>query len=111
MDLDTYQEKAKETAIYPPEQGTSYCALGLCNEAGEVAGKLKKSMRDGHTWSEAERKEHRTKVADELGDTLWYLAMLASELGFSLDSIAQRNLNKLHDRAERNVIGGSGDSR
>lgn len=85
----------------------SYAALGM-GEAGEVQGKVKKVIRDsGGVISD----EVRQKIAGELGDTLWYLAATADELGLDLGEIAQANLDKLTDRRARGVIGGSGDDR
>jgi NTP pyrophosphatase (non-canonical NTP hydrolase) len=87
--------------------GLSYAALGL-GESGEVQGKVKKIIRDsGGIITE----EHRQKIASELGDTLWYVAAVASELGLDLDAVAQGNIDKLLDRRNRGVICGSGDDR
>ena len=102
MYLSQYQAKAKETAIYPKDKALEYLALGLVGEAGEVANKIKKVIRDGTS---------PNNVRDELGDVLWYLAMLSTEIGYSLDTIADKNLWKLANRKERNVLGGSGDNR
>lgn len=113
LNFSDYQIGTAATAIYP-EVGTgaytalSYTALGLVGEAGEVAGKIKKVLRDD---GGVITKEKAKEVAAELGDVLWYLARLADELGVSLEVIAQANLEKLADRASRNVIGGSGDNR
>lgn len=101
-----YQEATAETAIYPESQALEYLALGLASEAGEVAGKVKKLIRDGGDPSGV-----ILGVAGELGDVLWYLARLADEIGISLHSVAEGNLTKLRDRKNRGVIGGSGDSR
>jgi len=102
MYLSQYQAQAKETAIYPKDKALEYLALGLVGEAGEVANKIKKVIRDGTS---------PNNVRDELGDVLWYLAMLSTEIGYSLDTIADKNLWKLANRKERNVLGGSGDNR
>jgi NTP pyrophosphatase (non-canonical NTP hydrolase) len=109
MDLQAYQELASRTARYP-DVGSNpiYPTLGLCGEAGEVAEKVKKVLRDhGGHFSE----DRRADLALELGDVLWYLARLASELELDLGAIAEANLAKLASRAERNVITGSGDRR
>jgi len=113
LDFNDYQEKAFATAIYP-EAGTgsfsavSYAVLGLVNEAGEVSGKLKKVWRD----NDGElTPELRKKIADELGDVLWYAAALADELGTDLSTVAKENMYKLLSRQARGVIGGSGDNR
>ncbi len=102
MYLSQYQKQAAETAIYPKDKALEYLALGLVGEAGEVANKIKKVIRDGTS---------PNNVRDELGDVLWYLAMLSTEIGYSLDTIADKNLWKLANRKERNVLGGSGDNR
>lgn len=102
-DFDYFQIEAHKTAIYPKDYGLLYTALGLTNEAGEYAGKVKKHMRDGVIDDQA--------AAAELGDVLWYLAMCAEELGYDLSEIADMVLRKLRDRAERGVIQGSGDKR
>jgi NTP pyrophosphatase (non-canonical NTP hydrolase) len=101
LTLNDYQEKAKLTAIYTDP--IIYPTLGLCGEAGEVAEKIKKYLRDGVI--------NDKEVAKELGDVLWYLANLADDLGYELAEIADMNLKKLEDRAKRNVLGGNGDNR
>ena len=109
MDLNQYQRQARNTALYP-DLGSNpiYPALGLCGEAGEVADKVKKVLRDeAGVFSD----ERRQAIALELGDVLWYVSQLADELGFSLETVAQANLDKLASRAQRQVIGGSGDQR
>jgi NTP pyrophosphatase (non-canonical NTP hydrolase) len=109
MDLNTYQQAAGRTALYPDRgQNPLYPTLGLCGEAGEVADKVKKVLRDDGGVFSAER---RQAIALELGDVLWYVAQLAHELGVSLEEIASANLAKLADRADRQVLGGSGDRR
>ena len=109
MNFTEYQNLALATAIYPKKYETIYPALGLCGEAGEVAEKIKKSIRDGlHNWPDEQFKEELTK---ELGDVLWYISALASDLDISLNAVAENNLQKLASRKKRNVIGGSGDNR
>ncbi|MDX1541998.1 MAG: nucleoside triphosphate pyrophosphohydrolase family protein [Geminicoccaceae bacterium] len=108
MDLRAYQQAAVRTAIYAERHRVVYPALGLASEAGEVAGKIKKVLRDqGGDFGSAARDALR----DELGDVLWYLAVLAADLGLSLDEIAERNLDKLRSRAERGRLTGEGDVR
>lgn len=109
MDFNTYQQKARETAIYP-NMGSefTYPALGLVGEAGEIANKLKKVIRDN---SGVLTDEVRGSVGSEIGDCLWYIAQLATEMGYDLDTLAQNNVNKLASRKERGVIAGSGDNR
>lgn len=109
--FDWYQSVAETTAIYPNKGelgGLEYAVLGLCSEAGEVAGKVKKIIRDDDGILSQEK---RKQLISELSDVLWYCAAVASELGMSLGKIAEDNLKKLADRAERGVIGGSGDDR
>jgi NTP pyrophosphatase (non-canonical NTP hydrolase) len=109
MDLNSYQSRARETAFYPRVgDNPIYPTLGLCGEAGEVADKVKKVLRDRQgSFDDAVIDDLRL----ELGDVLWYVAQLASELGLDLAEIAEANLAKLASRAARNVIGGSGDRR
>ena len=109
MDLNAYQQGARRTARYPDAGANPiYPTLGLCGEAGEVADKVKKVLRDqGGVFSP----EVREALKLELGDVLWYVAQLASELEFELSEIAEANLSKLASRAARNVIAGSGDDR
>ena len=112
--FDRYQEAAKETAIYPDHgkctmPALAYVGLGLASEAGEIAGKIKKIMRDNN--GEMMSVSQRGALVDELGDVLWYIAMLASELEIGLDYCATVNITKLKSRQERGVIGGSGDKR
>ena len=103
LNFNDYQTQALTTAIYPEDNRILYPALGLTNEAGEVAGKVKKIIRDGNVthWD----------VAKEIGDVLWYAAVLAHDLGFTLEEIAKDNLNKLAARAARGALKGSGDDR
>jgi len=108
MDFEDYQAAARRTAIYGERHGVVYPALGLASEAGEVAGKVKKVLRDRDgDFDDASR----DALEDELGDVLWYLAILAGDLGLSLDRIAARNVDKLRSRFARGAIGGSGDQR
>jgi NTP pyrophosphatase (non-canonical NTP hydrolase) len=109
MDFISYQQKARLTARYPViGHAVIYPALGLTNEAGEVAGKIKKIFRDkSGVIGPAEREALRA----ELGDVLWYVSQVATELDLSLDEIAQQNIAKLVDRAARGKIQGDGDNR
>ncbi|UPU15897.1 phage MazG nucleotide pyrophosphatase [Stenotrophomonas virus Jojan60] len=107
-DFNTYQWKTHETAIYPKDRDLEYLGLGLVSEAGEVAGKIKKILRDnGGTISETARLE----LVSELGDVLWYTAQLAWLLQADLNSVAQGNLDKLRSRSARGTLIGSGDNR
>lgn len=109
MDFTEYQKLSRQTALYP-SHGSNwvYPTLGLVNEAGEVAGKLKKVIRDRNGIID---EECRQDIAKELGDVLWYIAQLAAELNLSLEEIAVKNIEKLHSRLERGTLQGSGDNR
>ena len=104
MLLNDYQKGAVKTAIYPETAKIAYPVLGLASEAGEIAGKLKKHIRDGG-------EVDKTALAYELGDVLWYVAVLARDLDMTLEEVAKHNLDKLRDRQERVKLGGSGDNR
>ena len=107
--FDLYQVKAEETAIYPNKgDNLYYPALGLAGEAGEVCEKIKKIMRDHNGLP---NKEQKQEIAKELGDVLWYVAALATELNSHLSCIADSNIQKLQSRSKRKVIKGSGDNR
>ncbi len=108
MDLSEYQHLSRRTAEYPRDAWLAYPALGLAGEAGEVAEHAKKAIRDDDGQVSDER---RVAMAKELGDVLWYVAQLASELKLDLDEIAQANLDKLLSRQQRGVLSGSGDDR
>jgi NTP pyrophosphatase (non-canonical NTP hydrolase) len=108
VDFSEYQRLSRRTAEYPREAWLSYPALGLAGEAGEVAEHAKKAIRDDAGRLSGER---RAAMARELGDVLWYVAQLASELGLELDEIAGENLQKLLSRQRRGVLSGSGDNR
>lgn len=105
MTFDEYQKAALATAV-PKAKNLTYAVLGLVNEAGEVAGKLKKVMRGDRKLADA-----REDIVDELGDALWYLADAAAAVGYRLSDIADRNIKKLHDRQLRGKIQGDGDKR
>jgi NTP pyrophosphatase (non-canonical NTP hydrolase) len=109
MDFAEYQSLSRRTATYPGAgDDLTYPALGLCGEAGEVAEKVKKTLRDdGGVLSD----ERREALARELGDVLWYLSQLATEADLDLEEIAEDNLEKLLSRQERGVLRGSGDDR
>jgi NTP pyrophosphatase (non-canonical NTP hydrolase) len=109
MDIDEYQQRARQTAKYPViGHPVIYPALGLASEAGEVAGKIKKIFRDR---AGAIDQSDRDALKSELGDVLSYLAQVATELGLSLDDIAEYNIAKLLDRQSRGKIQGNGDNR
>ena len=109
MEFNEYQKQARTTAIYAGfGKNFIYPTLGLVGEAGEVAEKIKKIIRDGDGVIDDEK---RAELEKELGDVLWYIANLGVELGLEMDSIAQKNLAKLKSRQERGVLHGSGDNR
>jgi len=109
MDFDNYQIKSRKTAGYPAiGHPVIYPVLGLANEAGEVAGKIKKVFRDKDGQIS---EETRQALKAELGDVLWYLAQVATELDLSLEEVAEHNIAKLYDRLERGTIRGEGDNR
>ena len=103
LGLNEYQKAAARTAIYNTTHSILYPALGLAGEAGEVANKVKKMIRDGNF--------DRSGIAAELGDVLWYVAALARDLNIDLQDIAMSNVEKLYDRKERGTLKGSGDKR
>jgi NTP pyrophosphatase (non-canonical NTP hydrolase) len=107
--FNNYQRATKITAKYPQESALEYLSLGIASEAGEVAGKMKKWIRDGD--SKMTHEEWVQAMSSEIGDVLWYAARLADELDLSLAEIAEENMMKLLDRKARGVIGGSGDNR
>ena len=108
MDVKEYQEIIKKTAVFPKEIGLTYCTMGLCGEAGEVANKVKKIYRDKQGILS---KEDSEKIADEMGDCLWYITALAQELGYSLEELFEINFTKLMERRRTNTLHGSGDDR
>ncbi len=109
MTFEEYQKISRETAIYPnKDKNFIYPTLGLVGEAGEVAEKIKKILRDKNGVIDEQTKEDLSK---ELGDVLWYLSQLAVELGLSLDEVAVLNINKLSSRQKRNKLHGEGDNR
>ncbi len=109
MNFNDYQQKSRATAQYPAiGHPVIYPALGLVNEAGEVAGKIKKIFRDKQG---VIGKAEREALKAELGDVLWYIAQVATELELPLDEIAEANLTKLLDRQARGKIQGDGDNR
>jgi NTP pyrophosphatase (non-canonical NTP hydrolase) len=109
MTLSDFQRRSRATAVYPGAgDNLLYPTLGLCGEAGEVAEKVKKMVRDDGGELTAQR---RAALGAELGDVLWYVAQLATEAGLDLGEVAEANLAKLRSRQERAVLQGSGDER
>jgi NTP pyrophosphatase (non-canonical NTP hydrolase) len=109
MDLNEYQLKSRKTARYPViGHAVIYPTLGLTSEAGEVAGKIKKIFRDKDG---AIGETEREALKSELGDVLWYLSQVCTEIDLPLEDVAEYNLEKLYDRLERGKIKGDGDNR
>ena len=111
MTLTEYQDFTKTTAIYPGKgewAGLAYTTLGLAGEAGEAANDVKKMARDDRTIRKPERME---RIFDELGDAMWYAAQTCNELGVSLQTVMEMNVEKLKSRKERGVLRGDGSKR
>lgn len=107
-DANEYQRWTDSTAIYPKDSSLSYVALGLTGEAGEIANKVKKIIRDDAGILTPERKR---ELISELGDVMWYVARMATELGVSLHAVLAVNQAKLNSRLQEGTIQGSGDNR
>lgn len=108
MEFNEYQKLAKTTAIYPKEYKLVYPALGLAGEAGEVAEKIKKLIRDTNGMV---TETFRESIKKELGDVLWYISAISSDLDISLNEVAETNYHKLKSRQDRGALSGSGDNR
>lgn len=108
MEMNEFQRQALQTAIYPQELKTIYPLIGITGETGEVAEKVKKVIRDRNGLFS---KSDRLEIAKELGDVLWYLSVLANDLGYSLDEVAALNIEKIRSRNERGKLHGNGDNR
>lgn len=109
MNFEEYQKKSRKTAVYPKiGENYVYPTMGLVNEAGEVAGKVKKIFRDKNSLVS---EETRHDISKELGDVLWYVAQVATEFNLSLSEIAKENIEKLYSRMERGTLNGDGDDR
>ena len=106
--FNDFQKEASEFITYPREIGLSYTIHGLTGEAGEIANKFKKILRDQNGILLAHNRE---EIAAELGDVMWYCAALAQELGVTLEDVAKNNTEKLKGRKERGTLQGSGDKR
>lgn len=109
--IKEFEIEAAKTAIYPVSgtlTGLLYTALGLAGEAGEVANKVKKALRDDGGELTEERKQ---AISEELGDCLWYLARLAAEIGTTLEDVALENVGKLRARQQTGTLHGDGDKR
>ncbi|MBI4085645.1 MAG: nucleoside triphosphate pyrophosphohydrolase family protein [Candidatus Liptonbacteria bacterium] len=117
MNFDEYQKLAKKTAVYreaigdllkKPELFYLYSALGLAGETGEVVEKVKKLLRDKKGIVDETSRE---EIIKEMGDVLWYLAMLAEELKVPFSKVAEANIEKLNSRKDRGTVLGKGDNR
>ena len=108
MDVNSYQDWTKSTAIYPEDRAMDYLIVGLCSEAGEVAGKYKKIIRDKDGIVDV---QDSYELISELGDVLWYVTRIADTVGWDMSDVIDVNVSKLTDRQERDVIGGNGDTR
>ena len=109
MDFNEYQEAARKTAIYPNKgSNIEYPTLGLNGEAGEVAEKVKKMLRDDHGKLTEKR---RQEVIKELGDCMWYISALCDEVCTTMNFVAKTNIEKLSNRQKTNNLQGSGDNR
>ena len=109
MNFEKYQKQAEKTSIFPKDgHAYVYATLGLSGETGEVAEKVKKIIVNKNGVISGESRE---EIKKELGDVFWYLSQLATELGLSLEEIAEENIKKINDRMERDVLKGDGDNR
>jgi NTP pyrophosphatase (non-canonical NTP hydrolase) len=106
MDLDEYQNRTEETAVYPSDNAINYLALGLNDESGEVAGAVKKHLRGDYGEDEL-----RSRVKSEAGDVLWYWVRLLDELDINASEAMESNADKVFDRLDRGEIRGDGDNR
>lgn len=105
MTPNEYQDRCKET-LTPECENFNYLALGLASESGEVAGDVKKYMRNDFGWDTL-----RLRLLGELGDVLWYVSNLANEAGYSLQDVMKYNVEKLQKRQQNGTIKGDGDDR
>jgi len=113
MQFSEYQKQSRVTAKYPDiDNNFVYPTLGLVGEAGELAEKVKKLMRDKQMFTPSEVTDDvKAEILKELGDVMWYTAQLATEFGVNLDAVAEQNIEKLHSRLDRDQINGDGDNR
>lgn len=113
MDFNEYQKKSRDTAIYPNRgDNLPYLALGIAGEAGEVSEKVKKFIRDTQFAGIGDLgKAQKRELALEIGDVLWYIAQMTTEIGYTLEEVAEMNITKTHSRMHRDKIAGDGDDR
>jgi NTP pyrophosphatase (non-canonical NTP hydrolase) len=110
VDFKEYQEMSKKTdrGTIIKDSSIAYYTLGLCDEAGEVAGKIKKLYRD---YNGELTEEYKKEIAKEMGDVMWYISQLCTKMGLTLEDVAKLNIEKLYSRFDRQQIGGNGDNR
>ena len=111
LEFDKYQEATVNFAFYPEARCIEYLTMGLTSEAGEVAGKVKKILRDSDKGLADLSFHDKRNIVYEMGDVLWYLSMLAYELDYNLSDIAYHNIEQLDERRDRGQLAGSGDKR
>lgn len=102
--IQEYQEFVKGMKVYPEQYAVIYPALGLSGESGEIAEKVKKSLR-------GDKPLVKEDVLKELGDVLWYITSMSDDLGYTLEDVMNQNIEKLSSRKERGVVKGDGDNR
>ena len=102
--MKNYSIQVEKLIVTEPKNRLIENVLGLVGETGEVAEKIKKVIRDNYNLS-------REEIEKELGDVLFYVAALSNAFGSDLQTVADKNMKKLHDRKKRNKIHGSGDDR
>lgn len=102
--FNEYQEFVDNLKIYPKEHSITYPILGICGEAGECSEKIKKFLR-------GDRELDKVELVKELGDILFYICALASDLGYTLMDVVDMNEVKLTSRRERGILQGNGDNR
>lgn len=110
MTLDDYQKEALVTAVFNDDEfkDLAHWVFGITGEAGEIAEKIKKIIRDKNgEVTEADKEE----LVKEIGDVLWYLAVLSKHLGYDFEEVGKQNIAKLRSRQARDKIKGSGDNR
>jgi NTP pyrophosphatase (non-canonical NTP hydrolase) len=110
MTFEEYQRESRKTARYPEIHGNKfiYPAMGVAGEAGEFMEKVKKMFRDDDGILTEKRKD---EIVKELGDIMWYISQVCTDLGIDLEEVPKQNLEKLMSRMERNVLNGDGDYR
>lgn len=109
-EFNEYQNFVNDMKVYPEEMRIIYPTLGLVGEAGEISEKVKKWIRD-EDYANGMYIGRREALLDELGDPLWYIAAIASDMGFTLQDVVNANVRKLASRKDRGVLHGSGDNR